>query len=238
MLLQILVLIGSWNLKSGVSHSFAVILIPISLSFITIIIITLWLLEIKIIVFKKKTSLEPSEKSKEEKSNAHEVHREYVDPKSVAERIFKNVLLKRNYSSFGEKLLQNMAAEFDGIQGVFYLSDKVDNIFKPVSFYALIKDSNIKNFSPGEGINGQATIDEKITIISDLPENYRHIRSGLGNREPSFIYFTPLFHEKKCIALIELSTFKEIPDNRLATLNYLINLGAKKLIQFREKINE
>lgn len=238
LLLQTIVLIGTWNLKSGISLSYLVILLPVILSFFTIIIITLWLLEIKIFVSKKEKHIESSEIPKEEKPHAKEVHMEYVDPKMVAERIFKNVLLKRSYSSFGEKLLQNIALEFDGIQGVFYLYDKKLDLFKPVSYYALVKESEIKNFSLGEGISGQATVDEEITVLSNLPENYRHISSGLGNREPSFIYFTPLFFEKKCIALIELSTFKEIPENRLAILKYLINLGAKKIIQFREKINE
>ena len=222
LLLQTIILIGTWNLKSGISLSFIVILLPVILSFFTIIIITTWLLEIKIFVFKKKKHIESSEIPKEEKP----------------QQIFKNVLLKRSYSSFGEKLLQNIAVEFDGIQGVFYLYDKKLDLFKPVSYYALVKESDIKNFSLGEGISGQATVDEKITVLSNLPENYRHISSGLGDREPSFIYFTPLFFEKKCIALIELSTFKEIPENRLAILKYLINLGAKKIIQFREKINE
>ena len=236
--LQTIVLIGAWNLKSGISHSFTIILLAIILSFFTIFIIILWILDLNIFSFKKKAPTELSDIPKEEKADQQEIHKEYIDPKSVAERIFKNVLLKRSYSSFGEKLLQNIALEFDGIQGVFYLYDKNDELFKPVSYYALVKESDIKNFSSGEGVSGQATVDEKITVLSNIPENYRQISSGLGDREPSFVYFTPLFSEKKCIALIELSTFKEIPENRLAILKYLINLGAKKLIQFREKINE
>lgn len=166
------------------------------------------------------------------------IHREFVDPKSVAEQIFKNVMLKRSLSSFGEKLLQNLANEFDGMQAVFYLFDGKENVFKSLSNYAILAEKDIKNFAPGEGITGQASMEEKITILSNLPEKYRRIHSALGNGEPSFIYFIPFYSEKNCIALIELSTFKEITNNRINILNFLIKLGAKKLTQFREKINE
>jgi len=231
------VLIYSWNLKSGITNSFTGILVALGLSFFGIVLLTLWLFDLKVLVFKKKEASRLPEKTEKKPDDIQRVHREYFDPKSVAESVFKNVLLKRSTSSFGEKLLQNMAAEFDGVQGVFYLYDKKENLFKPTSYYALIKGNDIKNFSPGEGVCGQAVMDEKITTLSNLPENYRRINSGLGERDPSFIYFTPLFFEKNCIALIELSTFKEIPENRISVLNYLINLGAKKLVQLREKIN-
>ncbi|MCF8381519.1 MAG: GAF domain-containing protein [Bacteroidales bacterium] len=238
LLLQVMVFIGAWNLKSGIDNGFQIVIISVFLSILFIVLFFLLIIDKfpKINIRKSdKVKIEAAEKAKEERGM---VQREFTDPKIVAEQIFKNVLLRRNLAGFGEKLLQNLANEFDGMQGVFYLFEEEENIYKPLSFYAILSEKDIKSFVPGEGIVGQAAMEEDITVLSNLPQKYRRIQSGLGQGEPSFLYFIPFFSDKNCTAIIELSTFKEITGNRLNILNYLIKLGAKKLSQFREKTND
>lgn len=238
LLTQAIALIGVWNLKLGIPGAFTITMLSHVLAIITIIILFLLLFEIiKGNYFKKRIHTKP-ELNTISVSEKSQIQREFSDPKLLAEKIFKNVLLKRNLASFGEKLLQNLANEFDGMQAVFYLYHEKEKLFKPISNYAILSGNDIKSFAPGEGIVGQAAMEEKITALSNLPPKYRNIHSGLGSGEPLFIYFIPFFTDKNCIAIIELSTFKEIQGNRLTTLNFLIMLGAKKLTQFREKINE
>lgn len=185
----------------------------------------------------KKNKKQEAVKEILNKDSGTKIHREYIDPKTLAERIFKNVMLKRSLTSFGEKILQNLGQEFESMQGIFYILQEKD-LFSPVAYYAISEKDKISSFQSGEGINGQAVIDEKVTILTDLPDSYRLVLSGLGQSHPGYLYFVPFFIENKCIALIEFSTFREISESRLNILNYLIQLGAKKLNQFREKINE
>jgi len=237
-LLLLAILIFVWNLKSGQSNAFAFILAGIILNFIVLILFA-FSLKSKIILWKKKNVNEAEVSSEQNENDENQrIQREYVDPKSVAERIFKNTMLKRTLNSFGEKILQNLAPEFEIMQGIIYLFNDKDNKYHPRSFYAIIDQENVKAFSSGEGLPGQAVTEEKISSLSNLPDDYRQIKSGLGKLDPNFLYFLPLINDKKCLALIEISTLKEIPESRLNILNFLISLGAKKLIQFREKINE
>lgn len=238
LLLQAIALIGVWNLKMGIPGAFTVTMLSLILAILTISILFLLLFEIiQGNYFRKKIPPKPELNIKND-SEKSQVQREFSDPKLVAEKIFKNVMLKRNLTSFGEKLLQNLSNEFDGMQAVFYLFDNKEKLFKAISNYAILGGDDIKSFAPGEGIVGQATMEEKITVLSNLPPKYRKIHSGLGSGEPLFIYFIPFYSDKNCVAIIELSTFKEIQGNRITILNFLIMQGAKKLSQFREKINE
>ena len=123
------------------------------------------------------------------------------------------------------------------MQGVFYIFNSGENNFEPAASYAIVDNTGIRPFRPGEAITGEAALKEEITVLKNLPDNFRRIESGLGNHQPRFIIFIPLVHEKQHIGLIEISSFKEISDNKLNALNYLTSLGGKKLKQFQEKIN-
>ncbi len=233
--LLLLILIFLWNLKSGQEKAFGWALGSIILSFLILLLFSFSLKSKIRLPFQKDKHpvLENSEKA--DKTN---IHREYIDPKTVAERIFKNTMLKRTISSFGEKILQNLSGEFEIMQGIFYILEEKDKKFYPRSFYAMVDQERITSFSPGEGLTGQAVTEDKPTILSNLPDDYRRVVSGLGNLNPRYLYLIPLLSDNKCIALIEMSSFNEISENRLNILTYLMSLGAKKLIQFREKINE
>lgn len=236
--MQAIAILGAWNLKLGMSGGFYITIISLVLGILSITLLFLLLFDIVHGDYFKKRIPPKEVLNTESENEKSQVHREFSDPKLVAEKIFKNVMLRRNLASFGEKLLQNLANEFDGMQAVFYLFKNEEKLFKPISNYAILSGNDIKSFAPGEGIVGQAAMEEKITVLTNLPPKYRNINSGLGSGEPLFIYFIPFFSDKNCIALIELSTFKEIRGNRITILNFLIMLGAKKLTQFREKINE
>lgn len=230
-------MIFAWNLKAGQTAAFSYIII-FSLLDLFFIGLVFQILSGKEIAFWKKNKKQMDPELEKEPSSEINIQREYVDTKTQAERIFKSVMLKRSVKSFGEKILENLADEFEGFQGIFYVYKKADKKFHPISFYAMIDNEQVKAFAAGEGLNGQAVNEENITILSNLPKSYRPVKSGLGEANPQFLYFIPFFNDNSCIALVELSTFKEVTESKINTLNYLVLLGGKKLTQFREKINE
>ncbi len=235
--IHLLLLLFSWKIKSESAHLFTYIPILLIISFSLNIILLLRITGIFSFPVKEAKSPPKEINSISEKEEQLSHTREIINPKTSVEKLLKNVMLKRTLQGFGEKLLSNFARAFDIMQGIFYSWNEKDQVYEPKAFYAITESTVVRSFRQGESIPGQAAMKDDITVLKDLPGNYRTIESGLGNHVPGFIYFIPLLHEKKCVALIEISCFKKISEQKLNALNYFMNFSGKKYIQFTEKIN-
>ncbi|AGX87357.1 response regulator [Candidatus Symbiobacter mobilis] len=60
-------------------------------------------------------------------------------------------------------------------------------------------------FCLGEGFVGQAALDRKTRIINDLPDDYFHLCSGLGNTQPRHLAIVPLSWNGEVLALLEFA---------------------------------
>ncbi|MEE8398901.1 MAG: HAMP domain-containing protein [Desulfobacterales bacterium] len=73
-------------------------------------------------------------------------------------------------------------------------------------------------FKSGEGVAGQAVLDGEILSISDAPEHYLDVRSGLVDGAPTHIHAVPCRYHDDSIALLELGTFSGLTDLQLEFL--------------------
>lgn len=147
-------------------------------------------------------------------------------------RLLKDSFSKKDARSIGEKILKNLAYEFEILQGVFFiLIPETGNYICSASF-ALGLDKSPLDFKSGEGITGQAAADNKILVINNLPESYSPAISGLGIGKARFLYIIPLVYDKKSYGVIEISTFKEIEETRMPLLNQLMQQGGIQMNSF------
>src|SRR3989475_172617 len=88
--------------------------------------------------------------------------------------------------------------------------------------YAYNKRKNLANeFQPGEGLVGQCTLEKERILVTNIPTNYVHISSGLGEAPPNNIVVLPVLFEGEVKAVIELSTFHTFSDTHLTFLDQL-----------------
>ncbi len=59
-----------------------------------------------------------------------------------------------------------------------------------------------------EGLVGACFTEREPIYITNVPENYIQIRTGLGGGLPRNIYITPLKYEERVFGVIELATFE------------------------------
>ena len=62
-------------------------------------------------------------------------------------------------------------------------------------------------FEIGEGLVGQAAFEKKSILLTDVPNNYLQINSGLGEQKPDSIYISPFLYDNQVIGVIELGSF-------------------------------
>src|SRR5205823_13360701 len=76
-------------------------------------------------------------------------------------------------------------------------------------------------FRLGEGLVGQAALERKPILITQAPEDYITIGSGLGESAPVNIVILPVLFEDQVMAVIELASFMPYSDPQLTFLEQL-----------------
>lgn len=126
------------------------------------------------------------------------------------------------------KKLITFLCKYLGVEmGVFYLHDKLHNHFVMASAYAFSRRKEISNtIKPGEGLIGQAAIENEIITLTEVPEGYFPIKSGLGHTLPRTVTVAPVSYQNDVIGIIELATLTEFNDRETEFLKVALeNIG-------------
>jgi len=93
--------------------------------------------------------------------------------------------------------------------------------------YAYKKRKHLANkFQFGEGLIGQAALEGKSILLTNVPDDYIHITSSLGDQSPNCIMVLPLQVENKVLGVIEIALFHPPTDIQQQFFDLLsINLG-------------
>ncbi|WP_017729904.1 GAF domain-containing protein [Nafulsella turpanensis] len=96
--------------------------------------------------------------------------------------------------------------------GVFILHD--ENGYKELRLEASYaynrKKFQEKVLAPGQGLVGQAYLEQDKIYLKEIPKNYVHITSGLGDAPPTTLLIQPLKVNEQVVGVIELAAFYDI----------------------------
>ncbi len=95
--------------------------------------------------------------------------------------------------------------------GAFYIMESEESntpVLKLIASYAYKERKHIGNkFHLGEGLVGQAALEKKPILLTNVPDDYITITSGLGEAPPRNIIVLPVLFEGDVKAVIELASF-------------------------------
>ncbi|BAZ02599.1 multi-sensor hybrid histidine kinase [Tolypothrix tenuis PCC 7101] len=118
---------------------------------------------------------------------------------------------RRNLANVTQLILSRLATLVGAQQGVFYVVDSVENqpVMKLLSSYAYNERKNLANqFHLGEGLVGQCALEKQRILLTQVPNDYIRISSGLGEAPPLNIIVLPVLFEDQVVAVIELASFQ------------------------------
>ncbi len=103
--------------------------------------------------------------------------------------------------------------------GLFIYNDNdSNNAFLELSAaYAFGKEKKKeKIIYPGEGLVGTAAVEKETVYMTDIPETYITISSGLGGANPRSLLIVPMRVEDKVFGVIEIASFSELNSHEIS----------------------
>jgi CheY-like chemotaxis protein/HAMP domain-containing protein len=132
---------------------------------------------------------------------------------------------RRDLVSLASEILSELASTLEAQHGVFYVAESgvEGRHFRMVASYAYRERKSVANrFRLGEGLIGQAALEQKRIVVRDAPSDYIHIGSGLGEARPSCIAVAPIAFEGEVKGVLELASFQPFSAIKLSLLDQLM----------------
>jgi CheY-like chemotaxis protein len=105
-------------------------------------------------------------------------------------------------------IISTMVRFLGGSVGIIYFSND-DDSFSQSGCYALSTGDHVsKPIRLGVGTVGQAILEADTIILSELPDDYLAINSGIGEAIPRYLVVVPLKLEGKVIGALEIGSLK------------------------------
>ncbi len=114
-------------------------------------------------------------------------------------------------------IISTLCRYLDAQVGALYV--RKDDVLSMLGSYAYNKRKNLSNqYEIGEGLVGQATLEKQLIMLSNAPDDYIEVQSGLGESRPGTILVLPFIYEDRVDGVIELASFDKWSDEQIGFL--------------------
>jgi len=133
---------------------------------------------------------------------------------------------QKDLNTVTRRILSELAQVVNAQHGMFYILEQDDSLesstLKLFAAYAYKDELNLKKeFQLGEGLVGQCALEKERILLTNVPEGYVKIGSGLGDASPLNLIILPVLFEKEIKAVIELASFETFNETHLDFLGQL-----------------
>jgi|GEM_PF-73892 PAS domain S-box-containing protein len=123
--------------------------------------------------------------------------------------------------------------------GLFMLNDDDPNnqYFELLAAFAYNRQKYItRHILPGEGLVGTCALEKQTIYLTEIPENYIKITSGLGEALPRSLLIVPLMVEERVLGVLELASFNQFEPHQIEFLEKLAQSIASTVTSVRTSI--
>jgi len=117
-----------------------------------------------------------------------------------------------NVKELCKQLTSKIAQHMKANQIAIYLLEQEDNqvYIELAACYAYERHKHItQRITPGTGLVGQVVLEKNHIYLTELPDGYMKITSGLGSATPNALIVFPLIYNEQVEGVIEIASFKK-----------------------------
>jgi len=120
---------------------------------------------------------------------------------------------QNDLSKLGFEIISNMVKYVEANQGALFVVTERDGVefLELVACYAYDRQKYIDlEIHKGEGLAGQSWAEGEEIYLTDIPDDYMQITSGLGQANPNSVYIIPLKINEEILGVVELASFSQV----------------------------
>jgi putative methionine-R-sulfoxide reductase with GAF domain len=138
-----------------------------------------------------------------------------------------------NINTLGDKIISALVQYTGSNQGGLYILNDEDPSNKHLELISLFA-FNTKKFERqkiklGEGILGQTFLEKQTTLLTEIPDEFVRITSGLGDANPKSLLVVPLKVDTEIYGVVELASFKNYQPHEISFVEKLAETIASTL---------
>jgi HAMP domain-containing protein/signal transduction histidine kinase/ActR/RegA family two-component response regulator len=118
---------------------------------------------------------------------------------------------QRSLESLAQLIMSELTPVVSGQLGTFFVSEGEAEhpTLRLLSSYGYTRRKTVSNrFAVGEGLVGQAALEKKPIIVTQVPDDYVPVASSLGEAPPRSIVVLPIIFEGKVRGVLEFGSFE------------------------------
>lgn len=139
-----------------------------------------------------------------------------------------------NTENLSNELVREVVKYTNSNQGSLFLLEKDEqgeDYLKLTSCYAYDRKKYIdKRIEIGESLVGQCFIEKDVIMMTNVPQDYVQITSGLGQANPSCIILIPLISNEEVTGVLELASFEKYDSGHMEFLKKASEAVASAII--------
>jgi PAS domain-containing protein len=140
-----------------------------------------------------------------------------------------------NLMKLSDVFIKEIVKYLEAIQGgLFLLNKEGDEELHLVSSFAYNrKKYQQKTIRLGESLVGTCALERKTINLTDIPDEYIEITSGMGDAPPNNLILFPIMHEEHLIGVMELASIKKFDENQIILGEKIASSLASTIISAR-----
>ena len=139
-------------------------------------------------------------------------------------------------STLCEHAVSYVVKYLEAQQGAIYLlrDEEDEEYLELISCYAFDRKKFVeKRVEIGQGLVGQVFLEKEPVLLTNIPNAYTFITSGLGDATPNCLLLVPMKYNDKVEAVIEIAGFKVYEPYQLDWVNKIGEIMASSFISIR-----
>lgn len=145
---------------------------------------------------------------------------------------------EKEISELAREVITQITKYLNAQVGALYI--KENGSYSLAGSYAFHHRRHNNSFKEGQGMIGQAALEKKPIVFSEIPRDYIRVHSGLGNATPQNVLVYPFLYDGEVKGVMEIGTVHAFTDLHMQLLNLVTeNIGiAFHAAQSRTRLRE
>lgn len=148
---------------------------------------------------------------------------------------------QNNLALLSEELISNIVIYLNAHQGgLFFLNedDEKKKYLELMGCYAYQRKKFLdKRIELGQGMVGQCFLEGETTYITNIPDEYVNITSGLGNTNPTTLLIVPLKINEEVVGVVEIASLKAFEKHQIEFLERIAEIIASAISTVKRNEN-